>query len=201
MAYVLAPLPYAYDALNPHVDTKTMEVHHDFHHKAYTDKLNGAIQGTAYESLTIEELLKQLDNLPEDIRNVVRNNGGWYYNHNHYWNWMSPAIQSIPSEFEASLTKYFGSVDQFKEKFTNAGLNQFGSWWAWLVKTNEWLSVYSTPNQDNPVMKWHTPILWMDVWEHAYYLKHQNKRWDYIKDFWNVVNWKRVVELYNDYHI
>ena len=195
MAFELPDLPYPNDALEPHIDAKTMEIHHDKHHGTYTTKLNDAIKGTELEGLTIEEIIaKGADALPP----AVRNNGGGYYNHSLFWEWLSPQGGGEPSgELGEAITRDFGSLDAFKEEFANAGANRFGSGWAWLVSDGGKLSITSTPNQDSPAMEGKTAILGLDVWEHAYYLNYQNRRPDYIKAFWNVVNWDKVSELYS----
>lgn len=198
MAFELPALPYPNDALEPHIDAKTMEIHHDKHHAAYTSKLNDAVKGTALEGKSIEEILKNVSTQSA----AVRNNGGGFYNHNLFWTVLSSNGGGQPGgELSEAINKKFGSFDKFKEEFSNAGATQFGSGWAWLcVLPNGDLSVCSTPNQDNPIMDVTecsgTPILGLDVWEHAYYLKYQNKRPDYINAFWNVVNWDEVTERY-----
>jgi Fe-Mn family superoxide dismutase len=195
MAFELPNLPYPSDALEPHIDAKTMEIHHDKHHGTYTSKLNDAVQGTELEGLSIEEILaKGAENLPA----AVRNNGGGYYNHNKFWEWLSPSGGGEPSgDLAEAIARDFGSFDAFKEEFAAAAANRFGSGWAWLVSDGGTLSVTSTPNQDSPAMEGKTAILGLDVWEHAYYLNYQNRRPDYVKAFWNVVNWSRVSELYS----
>jgi Fe-Mn family superoxide dismutase len=195
MAFELPNLPYPNDALEPHIDAKTMEIHHDKHHSTYTTKLNDAVQGTELEGLSIEEILaKGAENLPA----AVRNNGGGYYNHNKFWEWLSPSGGGEPSgEVAEAIARDFGSFDSFKEEFATAAANRFGSGWAWLVSDGGTLSVTSTPNQDSPAMEGKTAILGLDVWEHAYYLNYQNRRPDYVKAFWNVVNWDKVSELYS----
>lgn len=195
MAFELPNLPYPNDALEPHIDAKTMEIHHDKHHGTYTSKLNDAVQGTELEGLSIEEILaKGAENLPA----AVRNNGGGYYNHNKFWEWLSPDGGGEPSgEVAEAIARDFGSFDSFKEEFAAAAANRFGSGWAWLVSDGGTLSVTSTPNQDSPAMEGKTAILGLDVWEHAYYLNYQNRRPDYVKAFWNVVNWPKVGELYS----
>jgi len=194
----LPDLPYAFNALEPHIDAKTMEIHHDRHHKAYTDNLNKAIEGTPNENLTIEEILKNVSTLSP----AIRNNGGGYYNHNLFWQMMSPNGGGAPTGALAdAINSTFGSLDTFKEQFANAGATRFGSGWAWLYLDNGILKIGSTPNQDNPLMDVSdikgTPILCLDVWEHAYYLNYQNKRPDYIAAFWNVVNWDEAARRYN----
>jgi Fe-Mn family superoxide dismutase len=194
MAFELPKLNYAFDALEPHIDAKTMEIHHDKHHAGYTSKLNDAIEGTDNEGKTIENILKNLDM----TNKAVRNNGGGYYNHNLYWEIMSPDGGGKPEgELAKAIDTAYGSFDAFKDEFSKAGATQFGSGWAWLcVHKGGKVEVCSTPNQDNPLMPkvgcGGTPILGMDVWEHAYYLKYQNKRPDYINAFFNVINWKEV---------
>lgn len=198
MSFTLPPLPYAFDALEPHIDARTMEIHHDKHHAGYTSKLNDAINGTPNEGKSIEDILKIVDQLGPG----VRNNGGGFYNHSLFWEIMGPNAGGNPSgELAAAIDSAFGSFDAFKEKFANAAATQFGSGWAWLlVGADGKLHVSSTPNQDNPLMPVAevkgTPILGLDVWEHAYYLNYQNRRPDYISAFWNVVNWGKVAEKY-----
>lgn len=199
MSFELPKLPYAFDALEPNIDAKTMEIHHDKHHKGYTDNLNKAIEGTDLENKSIDEILKNLD-----MENkAVRNNGGGYFNHNLFWKVMSPNGGGKPSgDLAKAIDDAFGSFDEFKEKFSAAAKTQFGSGWAWLcVHKGGKLEVSSTPNQDNPLMPGNDcegyPILGLDVWEHAYYLKYQNKRPDYVSNFWNVVNWDEVQANYD----
>lgn len=196
MAFELQDLPYAFDALEPHIDARTMEIHHGKHHKAYTDNLNKAIEGTDLEGLPIEEILEKGVHNP-----AVRNNGGGYYNHNLFWQIMSPNGGGQPSgELADAINSAFGSFDAFKEEFSKAASTRFGSGWAWLVLKDGKLEVCSTANQDNPLMQGvgceGKPILGLDVWEHAYYLNYQNRRPDYISAFFNVVNWDKVAELY-----
>ena len=200
MAYSVPPLPYDYSALEPHIDEATMRVHHDKHHQAYVDKANGALEGTEWESKPVEEVLKSLDSLPQDKHTVVRNNGGGHYNHSLFWEWMSPDGGGEPDgALKDAIEAAFGSFEDFKAKFKEAGVGQFGSGWSWLVYTSEGgLQVTSTPNQDSPVSSGNTPLLGIDVWEHAYYLKYQNKRPDYIDAFWNVVNWDEVARRYDE---
>jgi superoxide dismutase, Fe-Mn family len=200
MAFTLPNLPYAHNALEPYIDIQTMEIHHGKHHAAYVNNLNAAIQGTELEGKTLEEILAiGIDKLPA----AVRNNGGGHYNHSLFWTIMSPDGGGKPEgDLADAIDKSFGSFDAFKEKFAAAGVTRFGSGWAWLCKHPDGsLEVCSTPNQDNPLMPGAgcsgTPILGMDVWEHAYYLKYQNRRPDYISAFWNVVNWKEVARRYN----
>jgi Fe-Mn family superoxide dismutase len=195
MAYEVPPLPYAYNALEPHIDDQTMHLHHDKHHAAYVTKLNAAVE--KYPDLqkkSAEELIRNLGALPEDIRGAVRNNGGGHVNHTMFWQIMEPQKGGNPTGAIAeAINKTFGSFDAFKEKFEAAGANQFGSGWAWLVRTKSGeFKVTSTPNQDNPISNGEFPVLGNDVWEHAYYLKYQNRRPDYLKAWWNVVNWDEV---------
>ena len=194
MAFELPDLPYPNDALEPHIDAKTMEIHHDKHHGTYASKLSDAVAGTEMEGKSIEEILAQgADALPA----AVRNNGGGYYNHNLFWKWLSPQGGGEPSgELAEAISRDFGSFDSFKEEFAAAATGQFGSGWAWLVSDGGTLSVTSTPNQDSPMMEGKHAVLGLDVWEHAYYLNYQNKRPDYIAAFWNVVNWPKVAEMY-----
>lgn len=198
--FELPELPYSTDALEPHIDATTMEIHHGRHHKTYVDKLNGALEGKGAElqSKSIEDLMANLDQVPEDIRTAVRNNGGGHMNHTLFWQIMSPNGGGEPTgELAKAINDTFGSFDKFKEEFANAAVGRFGSGWAWLVvDKNGKLSVMNTLNQDNPVMEGYTPVLGIDVWEHAYYLKYQNKRPDYINAWWNVVNWDEVNKRY-----
>ena len=197
MPYEVPPLPYDYAALEPHVDEQTMRVHHDKHHQAYVDKVNAALEGTEWADRPIEEVVTNLDAIPEDKRTAVRNNGGGHYNHSLFWEWMSPEGGGEPDGALAdAIASAFGSFDDFKAKFKDAGVNQFGSGWAWLVRDGSGLAVLSTANQDNPISQGKTPLLGVDVWEHAYYLKYQNRRADYIAAWWNVVNWARAEELF-----
>jgi superoxide dismutase, Fe-Mn family len=193
--FELPDLPYANDALEAHIDARTMEIHHDRHHKTYTDNLNGALEKhPGLQGKPIEELLRGIDSVPEDIRTVVRNNGGGYANHNLFWEIMSPNGGGEPrGELADAITQQFGSFQDFRDKLSKTAVGQFGSGWGWLVvKGGGGLDVYGTPNQDSPYMKGDTPILGVDVWEHAYYLKYQNKRPDYVQAWWNVVNWDEV---------
>lgn len=196
MAFELPKLPYAFDALEPHIDAKTMEIHHDKHHAAYTNNLNAAIEGTELAGLSIEEILVKGMDKP-----AVRNNGGGFFNHNLFWETMSPNGGGEPTgELATAINDAFGSFEGFKEKFSQAAATRFGSGWAWLCVKDGKLEVCSTPNQDNPLMPGigceGTPILGLDVWEHAYYLNYQNRRPDYISAFFNVVNWDKVAELF-----
>jgi len=193
MAFELPKLSYSYDALEPYIDAKTMEIHHTKHHGGYTNKLNNAIEGTPMENQSIEEILKEVSKHPT----AVRNNGGGYYNHKLFWDIMSPDGGGEPSgKLMDAIKKDFGSFDKFKEEFNQAAATRFGSGWAWLINQNGKLVIASTPNQDNPLMDISevkgTPILGLDVWEHAYYLKYQNRRPEYIDAFWNVINWNEV---------
>jgi Fe-Mn family superoxide dismutase len=198
MAYEVPDLPYAYDALEPHIDEATMRVHHDKHHQAYVDKANGALEGTEWADKDVEEVLKNLSSLPDDKQGPVRNNGGGHYNHSLFWQMLSPDGGGEPSgELAEAINSAFGSFDAFKEEFKNAGIGQFGSGWAWLVKNADGsVAVTKTPNQDSPISAGQTPLLGADVWEHAYYLKYQNKRPEYLDAFWNVVNWDYVAERF-----
>ena len=197
MAYEVPALPYDYDALEPHVDEATMRVHHDKHHQAYVDKANAALEGTDWADKPIEEVLKNLSDLPSDKQTAVRNNGGGHYNHSLFWEWMSPDGGGEPSgDLADAINEKFGSFDDFKAKFKEAGVNRFGSGWAWLVYDGSGVDVVSTANQDNPISDGQTPLLGCDVWEHAYYLKYQNKRPDYIDAWWNTVDWDKVAEGY-----
>jgi Fe-Mn family superoxide dismutase len=200
MAHELPALPYANNALEPHIDAQTMEIHHDRHHATYVQKLNDAIAGTDVESLSIEELMKNLDRVPEDKRTAVRNNGGGHCNHTFFWKIMAPNGGGQPSGAVAdAINSAFGSLDALKEEFNAAAANRFGSGWAWVVVDGSGnVKVTSTPNQDNPLMDGSgTPILGVDVWEHAYYLKYQNKRPDYLSAWWNTVNWDAVSDNYS----
>ena len=196
MAYTLPDLPYAYDALEPHIDARTMEIHHTKHHNTYVTKLNGAIEGHDLANLPVEELLRKIDEVPSEKRQAVINNGGGHANHSLFWKLMSPNGGGEPVGDSAdAINSTFGSFDSFKEEFTNAALGRFGSGWAWLiVGKNGGLQITDTANQDSPLMDGNTPIFGLDVWEHAYYLKYQNRRPDYVSAFWNVVNWKQVEE-------
>ncbi|RXY98515.1 superoxide dismutase [Fictibacillus sp. S7] len=198
--FELPALPYAANALEPHIDEDTMNIHHDRHHKTYVDNLNAALEGQSeFESKNLVDILKNLDSLPENIRTAVRNNGGGHANHSLFWEILKPGGSNEPTgEVADAINNKFGSLEAFKEQFANAAKGRFGSGWAWLVVNNGELEVTSTPNQDNPVMEGKTPILGLDVWEHAYYLKYQNKRPDYINAFWNVVNWDEVEKRYNE---
>lgn len=197
MAFTLPALPYAHDALEPHIDTLTMQIHHGKHHQAYVDNLNKATAGTPHENKSLEELVKSAG----AISAAVRNNGGGHWNHSFFWEILAPNAGGAPTgKLAAAIDAAFGSFDEFKAKFSAAGATRFGSGWAWLIVKDGKLEVTSTPNQDNPLMDVAevkgTPILGVDVWEHAYYLKYQNKRADYLSAIWNVVNWKKAGELF-----
>lgn len=197
--FKLPELKYSYDALEPHIDAKTMEIHHTKHHQTYIDNLNNALEGHSnLQNMSVEELIKSLDEVPEGIRTAVRNNGGGHYNHSLFWDWMSPNGGGKPEgELAKKIDEDLGGFEKFKEDFKKAALGRFGSGWAWLVLDGGKLSIVSTPNQDNPISEGKKPLLGIDVWEHAYYLKYQNKRLDYIDAFWNVVDWKKVEEDLN----
>jgi superoxide dismutase, Fe-Mn family len=197
MAYEVPPLPYDYNALEPTIDEQTMQLHHDKHHQAYVDKANAALEGTDLDGKPIEEVLKDLSQVPEDKRGAVRNNGGGHYNHSLFWEAMGPGKGGAPSgDLAGAIDEAFGSFDSFKEQFEAAGAGQFGSGWAWLVSDGGSLKVRSSANQDNPVSDGQVPLLGNDVWEHAYYLKYQNKRPDYLKAWWDVVDWDKVGERF-----
>ena len=198
MAYEVPELPYAYDALEPHIDEATMKVHHDKHHQAYVDKANAALEGPEWADRDVEDVLKELDALPADKQGPVRNNAGGHYNHSLFWEMMSPDGGGAPEgELAAAIDEAFGSFDAFKEEFKNAGINRFGSGWAWLVWDGSGLAVVSTANQDSPISDGQVPLLGADVWEHAYYLNYQNRRPDYLDAFWNVVDWDYVTDRLN----
>jgi superoxide dismutase, Fe-Mn family len=197
MAYAVPPLPYDYDALEPHIDEQTMQIHHDKHHQAYVDKVNAALEGTDWADRPIEDVLANLDQVPEDKRTAVRNNGGGHYNHTLFWENMSPDGGGRPDgDLGTAIDETFGSFEEFQGTLKDAGVNQFGSGWAWLVLDGGALAVVPSANQDNPISDGKTPLLGVDVWEHAYYLKYQNRRPDYIDAWWNTVNWSRVAERY-----
>src|SRR5688572_18759974 len=198
MAYTLPPLPYPNNALEPHIDAKTMEIHHDKHHNAYVTNLNKALEGRGLPEQSIEDLCRNIEKIPEDIRTAVRNNGGGHANHSMFWTIMSPNGGGKPGgELAKAIDSELGGFDKFKEQFTNAAITRFGSGWAWLsVEKSGKLVVESTPNQDSPYMIGKTPILGVDVWEHAYYLNYQNRRPDYVAAFWNVIDWKAVENRY-----
>jgi len=198
MAHQLPDLPYDFNALEPHIDARTMEIHHGKHHAGYVSKLNAAVEGTQYENMDIEELLEGLSKVPDNIRTAVRNNGGGHYNHSIFWPIMGPDGGGEPGgDLASDIADSFGGFNEFKDEFSNAAATRFGSGWAWLVLDNgSKLSVMATPNQDNPISQGLKPVMGIDVWEHAYYLKYQNKRADYIENWWNVVNWDAVAERY-----
>lgn len=198
MSYSVPDLPYHYDALEPHIDEETMKVHHDKHHNAYVTKANDALDGTDWADKPVEETLRNLDQVPEGVRTAVRNNAGGHANHSLFWESMSPDGGGEPSgSLGDAIGEKFGGFDEFKQQLKDAGVGQFGSGWAWLVKTSDGgLQITSTPNQDSPLSAGNTPLLGVDVWEHAYYLKYQNKRPDYLDAWWNVVNWDKVGERY-----
>jgi Fe-Mn family superoxide dismutase len=197
MAYSLPELPFAYDALEPHIDARTMEIHHGKHHNGYVTKVNAAIEGSDLSEKSIEDLVSDLDSVPEAARGAVRNNGGGHANHSLFWSVMSPNGGGEPTgELADAINAEFGSFDGFKEKFAAAAGTRFGSGWAWLSVDNGKLAVESTPNQDNPLMEGRTPILGLDVWEHAYYLHYQNRRPDYVSAFFNVIDWNAVAARY-----
>jgi Fe-Mn family superoxide dismutase len=194
VAHTLPPLPYAFDALEPHIDAKTMEIHHGKHHNAYVTNLNAALEKyPELQSKSIEDLLRDISKVPEDIRTAVRNNGGGHMNHSAFWKWMGPKAGGAPTgALGDGIKSTFGSFDGFKEQMTKAGVTRFGSGWAWLIEQNGKLSIESSANQDQPIMEGKKAILGVDVWEHAYYLKYQNRRPDYLAAWWNVVNWSEV---------
>ena len=197
MPYEVPPLPYDYNALEPHIDEQTMRLHHDKHHQTYVDRVNAALEGTEWADRPIEEVLQNLDAVPDDKRTAVRNNGGGHANHTLFWEIMGPGAGGQPDgELAGAINAAFGGFDAFKEQFATAAINQFGSGWAWLVADGSSLSISSTPNQDTPVMQGQMPILGLDVWEHSYYLKYQNRRPDYIAAWWNVVNWPAVASRF-----
>ncbi|MCC9087808.1 MULTISPECIES: superoxide dismutase SodA [Bacillus] len=200
MAFKLPELPYAYDALEPHIDKETMTIHHTKHHNTYVTNLNKAIEGvSALEDQSIDELVANLNSVPENIRTAVRNNGGGHANHSLFWTLLSPNGGGAPTgELADAIEKELGGFEKFKSDFAAAAAGRFGSGWAWLVVNNGKLEITSTPNQDSPLTEGKTPILGLDVWEHAYYLNYQNRRPDYISAFWNVVNWDEVARLYSE---
>lgn len=199
MKFTLPKLPYAYDALEPHIDARTMEIHHTKHHQTYTDNLNKALEGID-KDYSIEEILADFSKFPEDKQTAIRNNGGGFYNHNVFWEILSPDGGGEPQgELKEAIEKEFESFDKFKEKFSDAAKTRFGSGWAWLVIKDGKLEVTSTPNQDSPLTEGKEVIIGLDVWEHAYYLNYQNKRPDYIEAFWNIVNWDEANKRYNKF--
>jgi Fe-Mn family superoxide dismutase len=198
MAYTVPPLPYAFDALQPHIDARTMEIHHDKHHAAYVNNLNKALEGTELGNQSIEALVSKIDQVPDKIRTAVRNNGGGHANHSLFWTVMGPGCGGKPTgDLAAAIDQQLGGFDKFRESLTQAAVGRFGSGWGWLsVDKSKKLVVESTPNQDSPLMHGNTPILGVDVWEHAYYLLYQNRRPDYVAAWFNVVNWPAVAERY-----
>ncbi len=198
MPYQLPPLPYAFNALEPNIDARTMEIHHDKHHAAYVNNVNKAIEGTEWDNRPIEDLVRNVDKVPEKIRTAVRNNGGGHFNHSMFWTTMGPGKGGQPSgKLADAIQAQLGGFDAFKQSFSAAAAGRFGSGWAWLsVDKNKKLVVESTANQDNPLMHGHTPVLGLDVWEHAYYLLYQNRRPDYVANFYNVIDWQAVGRLY-----
>jgi Fe-Mn family superoxide dismutase len=196
--FTLPPLPYDYSALEPHIDTQTMQIHHDKHHAAYVNNLNAALKDHPdLQGKSIEELLRGINQIPEAIRTAVRNNGGGHYNHTMFWEIMKPGGAKQPTGALAADLAQFGGVTGLQEKINDAGVKRFGSGWSWLIAGNGKLEIISTANQDCPLMDGHVPILGVDVWEHAYYLKYQNRRPDYLKTWWNVVNWDEIARRYN----
>ncbi|QGG62009.1 superoxide dismutase [Loigolactobacillus bifermentans] len=201
MTYTLPELPYAYDALEPYIDKETMKIHHDKHHQTYINKLNAGLKDNEQlASMPIEQLLQNLSDLPEDVQTIVRNNGGGHYNHSIFWKMLTPNFDSQPSEvLLASINEAFGSYDQFKQAFTDAALSIFGSGWTWLVKGNDdLLNIVTTKNQNSPQANQQLPLLGLDVWEHAYYIKYQNRRPEYVDAFWHIVNWDEVSKRMSD---
>jgi Fe-Mn family superoxide dismutase len=197
MSYTVPPLPYDYNALEPHIDEQTMRIHHDKHHQAYVDKANGALEGTEWAERDVTDVLRNVGALPADKHAAVRNNAGGHYNHSLFWTSMAPTGGGEPDgALRAAIDAAFGSFSDFQAKLKEAGVNRFGSGWAWLVHAGSGLAVVSTANQDNPISDGQTPLVGVDVWEHAYYLKYQNRRPDYIDAWWNTVNWPEVASRY-----
>jgi superoxide dismutase, Fe-Mn family len=197
MPYEVPPLPYDYDALEPHIDEQTMHLHHDKHHQAYVDKANGALEGTEWADAPVEDVLRSLDQLPDSVRTVVRNNAGGHANHSFFWQIMSPDGGGEPEgDLAQAIADTFGDFDSCKAQVNDAGVNRFGSGWAWLVHDGSGLAITSTANQDSPISDGQTPLLGIDVWEHSYYLKYQNRRPEYLEAWWNVVNWDEVASRY-----
>jgi len=198
MAFTLPPLPYSYDALEPHIDEATMKLHHGKHHQAYVDKLNAAIASSEWESKSLDEIMVSLDKVPDKIKAAVRNNGGGHYNHSLFWQWMSPTGGGEPTgKVAEAINAKFGSFAKFKEEFEAAGMARFGSGWVWLIQDGSELSITTTPYQDCPVSEGKKVLLGNDLWEHAYYLKYQNRRPEYLAAWWSVVDWNKVTELFN----
>ena len=198
MAYEVPPLPYDYNALEPTIDDATMHLHHDKHHQAYVNAANGLLEGTEWADKPVEEVLKNLGSLPSDKQAGVRNQAGGHYNHSLFWEWMSPNGGGAPDgDLGSAIDSAFGSFDDFKAQFKDAGVKRFGSGWAWLIHDGSGLAIVSTPNQDNPISEGKTPLLGVDVWEHAYYLNYQNRRPDYIDAWWNVVDWGAVSQRFS----
>lgn len=198
MPFEVPPLPYPYDALEPYIDKQTMELHHDKHHQAYVDNANAGLANTSYANASVEEVLTNLDKIPEEVRTKVRNNAGGHYNHTLFWQMMKPGGGGEPSGALAeAINATFGSFAQFKEQFKAAAVGHFGSGWAWLVHDGSGLKIVTTPNQDNPISQGMTPLLGVDVWEHAYYLKYQNRRPEYLDNWWNTVNWEFVAQRFS----
>ena len=197
MAHELPPLPYDFAALEPHIDTQTMQIHHGKHHQAYVTNLNNALQSHPdLQGKSVEDLCKGINSIPETIRTAVRNNGGGHWNHSMFWKWMAPNAGAPSGKIADAINSSFGSFDKFKEEWAKAGGGRFGSGWVWLMNNGGKLSIASTPNQDNPLMEGKKAVLGLDVWEHAYYLKYQNRRPDYIAAWWNVVNWAEVAKAF-----
>ena len=199
MAFTLPPLPYDFAALEPHIDARTMEIHHGKHHQTYVNNLNAAIEKAPdLASKSLDDLMRTVNKLPEAVRTPIRNNGGGHWNHSMFWQIMAPKTGGEPGgNLGAAIKTAFGDFAKFREQFSAAGVGRFGSGWAWLINTGGKLSIISTPNQDNPLMEGQKAIMGLDVWEHAYYLKYQNRRPDYIQAWWNVVNWKEVEKRYS----
>ena len=199
MAFELPNLPYGFDALEPHIDTATMQIHHGKHHQTYVNNLNAAIEkAPELAGKSLDDLMRGINDVPESVRTAVRNNGGGHWNHSMFWQWMAPNAGGQPSgDVAGAIDSAFGGFDKLKEQWAAAGTGRFGSGWVWLVNDGGKLSITSTPNQDNPLMEGKTAILGLDVWEHAYYLRYQNKRPDYISAWWNVVNWEAVNEAFS----
>ena len=195
----LPKLPYGYDALEPYIDAQTMTIHHTKHHQAYIDKLNGAVKGTKFEGMDINDVLKNINDVPENIKIVVRNHGGGHSNHSFFWQIMAPKSGGVPNgKISDAISKTFGSFDKFKEEFANTAMTIFGSGWAWLVIKDNKLEIIKTPNQDSPLMDGKIPLLGIDMWEHAFYILRQNRKNEYIDAFWHVVNWKQVNKNYDN---